>query len=131
MIQYTDFVNPNLRFLGEVIRIANRADLEAERAAPKRINIENPPPLVPEFDETTAEKFREYRPSYEVNGELKKTRLQRITVSPRTGDTVAYYDLRLCNPATGQEETVAFLYGIRNGEFVELKKFDPRPWRGR
>lgn len=128
-MQYTDFVNPNLRFLGEVIRLANIADLSAEKAAPKRVEVQNPPPLVPDFDEVVAEKFREYRPCYMVANQLVKTRLYKVCPSPRDGEMVAYYNLEAVNPASGQMEITTFLYAIRDGEFKELKKFDPRPCR--
>jgi len=99
----------------------------AEAAIQKRKPRE---PGAPKMIPHVAKAFHNYRPAYYTKVGLVTCTLQKVDVSPVSGETVAYYDLVIRDPLSGQIETDTYLYGIRNGVIREIKKFPTRYKRG-
>lgn len=115
-----------------IVRYINLATLmrNTEPAAPMpkvhkshRNALRKPAVVFARIDEDLANRYRNFRPYYYTASGLIECTLGKIDISPVTGETVAYYDLRQFIPQMGRWANTRYLYGLRNGQIKELKKF--------
>ncbi|WP_322884193.1 hypothetical protein U8C35_06580 [Sinorhizobium medicae] len=81
---------------------------------------------VPVFDDEVAELLEGWLPCCYHPFSLYEGyfTFHKLDLHPRTGETIAYYDL--VQRRDGREEIKTFMYGYRDDDFVELKRFPVR-----
>ncbi|MGO6851577.1 hypothetical protein ACCS68_14375 [Rhizobium beringeri] len=89
---------------------------------PKKKRDPNKPKMVPAI----AKRFHNYRPSFYTKVGLVTAALKKVDISPVTGETVAYYDLVIRDPISGQVESTTYLYAYRGDQIVKVKEFPVR-----